>query len=268
MTKIKVCCPAKINLSLKILNKRNDGFHNIESVMQAINLFDFLTICCSKAQSNEIVLNGTSDEIPYNEKNLVYNAATLFFESCPNIEPIKTEIFIEKNIPVAAGLAGGSTDAAGTLLGLNEIFERPLNKTQLHNLCAQLGSDLNFCLDGGCQKATGRGEILEKLPFKNFSISLIKPKNIGISAGFAYKKFAEKFVTDMNERKNFVNDLEWAIIDEFEELKKIKNKYPNSIMSGSGSTFYLINDKFEQEENFLIKNDLKAIDSGIEIIFL
>lgn len=109
---MKIQCPAKINLTLKILNKRPDGFHNIESVMQTISLYDYLTVKTTPAQTLEIVLSGTSDEIPYNEKNLVYKASLLFAQST-NLAPHKIEIFIEKNIPVAAGLAGGSTDAAG-----------------------------------------------------------------------------------------------------------------------------------------------------------
>lgn len=165
---MKIQCPAKINLTLKILNKRPDGFHNIESVMQTISLYDYLTVKTTPAQTLEIVLSGTSDEIPYNEKNLVYKASLLFAQST-NLAPHKIEIFIEKNIPVAAGLAGGSTDAAGILFGLNEKFDRPLSKKELHELCAALGSDLNFCLEGGKQKTSGRGELLETMEFEELT---------------------------------------------------------------------------------------------------
>ncbi len=208
---IKIQCPAKINLTLKITGKRDDGFHNIDSVMQTINLFDYLTISIEESDHNEIVLSGTSDEIPYNEKNLVYKAAILFVESIKKCHPefisgsqsemlkqvqhdksVKITVFIEKNIPIAAGLAGGSTDAAGTLYGLNKLFGEPLSREKLHELCAQLGSDLNLCLEGGCQRTTGRGEILEPMPFEEFNVSLIKPTNLGISAKEAYTKFSEK----------------------------------------------------------------------------
>lgn len=257
---IKIQCPAKINLTLKITGKRSDGFHNIESIMQTISLYDYLTISAIPSEELTINLSGTSNEIPYNEKNLVHKAAMLFIERT-NLSPQNIDIFIEKNIPVAAGLAGGSTDAAGTLYGLNKIFKEPLNKKELHELCSQLGSDLNFCLEGGRQMTTGRGEILEKLPYEEFSLSLIKPKNLGISAKEAYTKFSQKEKTG---RELFVNDLEWAVIDDYSELQAIKSKYPDSIMSGSGSTYYIIGKEFEKQEGFWLKNNIKSIPFGIK----
>lgn len=257
---IKIQCPAKINLTLKITGKREDGFHNIESIMQTISLFDYLTIDVMPADKKEISLSGTSSEIPYNEKNLVYKAAELFIDKT-NIPLHKINIFIEKNIPVAAGLAGGSTDAAGTLYGLNKIFDEPLNKNELHELCKKLGSDLNFCLEGGRQMTSGRGEILEALPYEEFSLSLIKPEHLGISAKEAYTKFAQK---EKIGRENFVNDLEWAVIDDYEELQKIKSLYPKSIMSGSGSTYYTVNGEFKHMEGYWLKNGLTSVPYGIK----
>jgi len=282
MPEIKVKCPAKINLTLEILNKREDGFHNIQSIMQTIDLFDILTISVEKSENFEIKLSGTSDEIPYDEKNLVYKAAELFFAKCKNvkIQNAKCNIFIEKNIPVAAGLAGGSTDAAGTLWGLNEIFDRPLSKKELHELCAQLGSDLNFCLEGGCQLTTRRGEILEPLNFCEFNLSLIKPKDLGISAKEAYTKFSQlekkpnldmttKLVEalksgDCDIEEYLHNNLEIAIIDDYWELQQIKIEYPEALMSGSGSTFFILEQNFKDfDEKFWIKIDLKSIPHGV-----
>ena len=267
--KLKVQCPAKINLTLKVLDKRDDGFHNIESIMQTISLYDYLTINAEASEKFEIKLSGNSKEIPYNEKNLVYKAAMLFIEHT-NLTPHKIEIFIDKNIPVAAGLAGGSTDAAGTLYGLNEIFTKPLSKKELHILCSKLGSDLNFCLEGGCQMAKGRGEILEKLPFEKMKISLIKPINLGISAKEAYTKFSEKkssdFQSKYGKRENFQNDLEWALIDDYEELKTIKINYPHSIMSGSGSTYFIVDNIFSPMTSYWVKNDLQTISEGVKKI--
>ena len=265
--KLKIQCPAKINLTLKVIGKREDGFHNIESVMQTISLYDYLIINTEMSEKFEITLSGNSKEIPYNEKNLVYKAVMLFIEHT-NLPPHKIEIYIDKNIPIAAGLAGGSTDAAGTLYGLNEISGSPLSKKELHTLCAQLGSDLNFCLEGGRQMTKGRGEILEKLPFEKMKISLIKPKNLGISAKEAYTKFSEKtsshFQSKFGLRNNFKNDLEWALIDDYKELQTIKNIYPASIMSGSGSTYFIIDNIFTPLEDYWIKNDLETIEEGIE----
>lgn len=279
---IKVKCPAKVNLTLEILNKREDGFHNIQSVMQTIDLFDILTIKIEKGDKFEIRLSGTSEEIPYNEKNLVHKAILLFVEKA-NLAPHIISVYIEKNIPISAGLAGGSTDAAGTLLGLNKLFEDVLSTEDLHGLCAKLGSDLNFCLEGGCQLTTGRGEVLEKLPRCEFGISLIKPKNVGISAKEAYTKFSllenkpnlnmtKKLVSALNgghvSLGGFLhNDLETAVINDYEELKEIKKAYPKSIMSGSGSTFFVVNDSVNQiNGDFWIKNNLKSIPYGVSII--
>lgn len=297
---LRVKCPAKINLTLEILNKREDGFHNIQSIMQAINLFDILTIKIEESDKFEIKLSGTSDEIPYDERNLVYKAAELFFKNrrqegkkerrqagknLPSsplalLPSFNISIHIEKHIPVAAGLAGGSTDAAGTLWGLNQLFDNILSKEELHQLCAELGSDLNFCLEGGCQLATGRGEILKKLPFQEFCVSLIKPKNLGISAKETYTKFSalenkpnlnmtEKLLKELKKNdadieKYIHNDLETAIINDYKELQEIKMEYPESIMSGSGSTFFVIGYNFKNfNENYQIIPDLKSIPQGI-----
>ena len=257
---IRIQCPAKINLDLKILGRRPDGFHNIESRMQTISLYDYLTI--SVAPGMSVKLSGTSEKIPYDEKNIVYKAAKLFFETLGQAAAV--EIFIDKNIPVSAGMAGGSTNAAGTIFGLNEILNKPLRREELHELCAQLGSDLNFCLEGGCKKTTSRGEILEDAEFVERNVSLIKPINLGISAKEAYTKFAKKEKTP--ERENFINDLEWAVIDSYPELQKIKEKYPQAVMTGSGSTYFAFDTEFLPLEGYWIKNNLKTIPTGISIV--
>ena len=272
MNKIKVKCPAKINLTLEVLNKRKDGFHNIQSVMQAISLYDFLTVSIEDSDETKITLSGTSDKIPYNEKNLVYKACELF---CKQVnKSYKIDVFIEKNIPVEAGLAGGSTDGAGTFFALNELTGKTLNKADIHTLCAKLGSDLNFCLEGGCKLATGRGEKLKNLPFHHFKLSLIKPKNFGISAKEAYTKFSQlKNKPNLNITKRFIdgersllhNDLELAVINDYADLQKIKSAYPQSQMSGSGPTFFLINENAKLDGDFLIIPNIEAISDGVKI---
>lgn len=265
MREIKIQCPAKINLTLKVTGKRPDGFHSIESVMQTISLYDYLTIKIENATDLKISLDGNSKDIPYDNKNLVYKATELFFEKLQKKYSIN--IYIEKNIPIAAGLAGGSTDAAGTLFGLNELLDKPFSREELHRLCTKLGSDLNFCLEGGRQMTSGRGEILTPLDFEKFTVSLIKPLDLGISAKEAYTKFSNKMSSTTKDRDKFVNDLEWGLIDDYEELQYIKNKYPKSIMSGSGSTYYIINNQFNTPDNgYWIKNNLKAIPNGIKVV--
>lgn len=279
MNKIEIKCPAKLNLTLEIINRREDGFHNIKSIMQLINLYDYLEIKTQDSGKTEILLSGNSKDIPYNEKNLVYKAAKLFTETT-GIQA-KIEIYIDKNIPIAAGLAGGSTDAAGTIYGLNKIFGEPLSKIELHKLCAALGSDLNVCLEGGCLLATSRGENVEKLTSIDMPVSLIKPKNLGISAKEAYTKYAakefkpqynntEKMISAINTGQNIeqflYNDLEYAIFDDYPELQKIKSLYPESIMSGSGSTYFILKDiECAKLEDYQVISSLKFIKIGVEI---
>ena len=274
---VKVKTPAKINLTLEVLNKRSDGYHNIQSIMQMVDLYDYLTIDVNDSDNTEIVLSGTSDEIPYNEKNLVYKAAKLYLDKT-GIKNKQIKIFIEKNIPVAAGLAGGSTNAAGTFYGLNKIFNL-LSKEELHGLCASLGSDLNVCLEGGCLLATGRGENIEHLPFREHSVSLIKPLNLGISAKEAYTKFSKlekkpdldmtfKMIDSIkvgcDVRQFLHNDLEVAIFNDYPEFQKIKSMFPKSIMSGSGSTYFVIDDIIPQIDGYWVSNGHKFIPSGVE----
>jgi 4-diphosphocytidyl-2-C-methyl-D-erythritol kinase len=265
MEEIKIQCPAKINLDLKVINKRPDGFHNIESSMQTIDLFDFLTIKIYENQVNEIVLSGNNTEIPYDSRNLVHKAAKLFLETLKLEKKYKITCQIEKNIPVSAGLAGGSTNAAGMIFGLNELLNKPFGEEKLHELCSNLGSDLNVCLKGGCLHTQGRGEILEPVEFKEFQVNLIKPENLGISAKEAYTKFSKKFQNkeDLNTRNEFKNDLEWAIIQDYPTLQVIKNAYKTAMMTGSGSTYFSLTEEFKSQEGFWVSNQHKSISYGV-----
>lgn len=278
---VKVKCPAKINLTLEVLNRREDGFHNIKSIMQLINLYDYLTIKVFSSDKNEISLRGNSMEIPYDENNIAYKAAELYIKSA-KLNNVLIEIYIEKNIPIAAGLAGGSTDAAGTLLGLNHIF-RAFHHSDLNKLCAQLGSDLNVCLNGGCTLATSRGEVTQSLPTIKSNVTLIKPKNLGISAKEAYEKYAlkkfklqnnmtEKVLEAMRLQEDITpflyNDLENAVFDDYAELQMIKQVYPRAIMSGSGPTYFLLENLLTSvlDESYQFINNLKFISTGVSII--
>ncbi len=258
MKQIKIKCPAKINLDLRVfpLDKKT-GFHSIKSIMQTINLFDFVTIKLN--EGNDIKLFGTSNEIPYDEKNICYKAAKLFFEKINKTYDV--EINIEKNIPVCAGLAGGSTDAAGVLYGLNKLLDYPLSLKQLHALAQELGSDLNFCLEGGTILCTGRGEILTKMPFYNFKLSLVKPKYLKISAKEAYGAFDL-----LKKESNMRNDLEFALLEtkKYPELEFLSSL--GLQMSGSGPTYFLRDKNFDVKidmKNYLIINDLNSVDHGV-----
>ena len=278
MKEIKIKCPAKINLTLEVVNKREDGFHNINSIMQLISLYDYLNISITKSAETRIELLGNSSEIPYNEKNLVYKAAKLFLDEI-GLKNYFIKVFIEKNIPIAAGLAGGSTDGAGMILGLNLLFDNILSKEQMGFLCAKLGSDLNVCLEGGCLLATSRGENVERLPYIPMPVTLIKPKNLGISAKEAYTKYSlkkekpkynntEKMIEAIKQghdiREFLYNDLEYAVFDDYKELQYIKSKLPKSVMSGSGSTYFILDDisDIEFSDEYQVISGLKFIPDG------
>jgi len=259
MESLKVRCPAKINLTLEITGMRADGFHEIRSLMQTISLYDFLTI--AKKQS-AITISGTSCEIPYDEKNIAFKAAQKFFEiSGLNFG---AEIYIEKNIPVCAGLAGGSTNAAGTLLGLNELYGAPLNREVLHEICASLGSDLNFCLEGGAKIASGRGEILTDYAFKEYDVSLVKPKNLAVSAKEAYTLYAE---LDKKPKRNTFpfNALQSPVLKAYPQLQRFENA--GLTMSGSGPTFFCLSKVLPQldYEGCEVYENLTTIPNGVEI---
>lgn len=281
---IEVKTFAKINLTLEILNKRVDGFHNIQSIMQNIDLFDVLTFDINENETNSFVLNGNSNKIPYDKSNLVYKAIELFFEKT-NIKNKKVEVYLNKNIPTEAGLAGGSSNAVGTFIALNKYFNNPLKKEELHNLCLTLGSDLNFCLVGGTCLCTSRGEIVQKLNDVNLTISLIKPKDVGVKACYAYKKYAQQETKQKKDNTSklveliqsnkfdkslIYNDLENPLLGEIEEFKNIKRIKPNAMMTGSGSVFYVIDDKFSFEnfnsEKYWILNNIDTINKGYEVL--
>ncbi len=263
--KIKVQCPAKINLDLKVFKKdETTGFHPIKSIMQAINLFDYITIEIENSEKIEIFLDGNSEKIPYDEKNICFKAAKLFLEETN--KKAKVNIYIEKNIPVCAGLAGGSTDASGVLVGLNQIYQNILSKEKLHILASKLGSDLNFCLEGGKKLCSSRGEKMEEIEFSDFDLCLVKPKNLAISAKEAYEAFDS---LKEEQKSNMKNDLEFALLkkNKYEELKYLSDL--GLQMSGSGPTYFILHKtlhkKFD-EENFEIFEGLSAIPYGVRVL--
>lgn len=256
MNSIKVVCPAKINLDLRVFPKdEKTGFHNIKSIMQTISLVDFLSINIS--EGDNISLSGTSSEIPYDEKNLCHKAAKSFLDKTKIKSNI--EIHIEKNIPVCAGLAGGSTDAAGTIYGLNKLFDYPLSLKEVDELLSSLGSDLNFCFSGGTKLCTGRGEKMVDMPFYNFNLALILPKNLKISAREAYEAF-----DNLKGESDMRNDLEYALLKtgKYPELE-----YLSSLgyqMSGSGPAYFQRDKNIDiKDENYMVINNLVSVNYGV-----
>ena len=265
--KIKVAAPAKINLSLEIIDKLPKGYHSLSSVMQSVSLFDYLTIAVSQIHGeNQIILSGNSNKIPYNESNIVYKVLKSYLAKI-NSKGYKIEIFIEKNIPLEAGLAGGSTDGSAAIAGVNAIMGEALSGKELHEILAAAGSDLNFCLEGGACLLSSRGEVIEeKLPYKKYNIVIVKPKNIAVSTGQCYrdfsakyfekkepfysKKICEVFSSDFNLKEfsqYLYNDLEKPAFDMHPELSDIKQILLDAgcygaLMSGSGSSIFGIYD--------------------------
>jgi len=283
MKEIKIQAPAKINLTLDVICRRYDGFHDLKSIMHAISLYDYLTFKLEDGEGLSVELSGNSDEIPYDEHNLVYKAAVKFFEAA-GVQNAKLYVYIEKNIPVAAGLAGGSTDAAATLYGLNRLYDRVLSKDKINELCASLGSDLNFCIKGGCAICTSRGEEVRPIPFLELPISIVKPRNLKISAREAfeeYDNYENKRYTNSTDAltglivcghfdHSFVhNDLEAPIVRKYSSLANIKCNLENSFMSGSGPVFYTFTDElsvnFEPDE-FIFAEHLRTIGHGVKVV--
>jgi len=256
MKKIRIKCPAKINLDLRVFKKDPlTGFHPIKSIMQTIGLFDYLDIELDNGKGIE--LTGNSDEIPYDEKNICYKAVKKFLDKINKNYCVK--INIEKNIPVCAGLAGGSTDGAGVLYGLNKLINCPLSDDEINSLALELGSDLNFCLKGGTQLCTGRGEKMITMPFYDFKLALIKPKNLKISAKEAYEAF-----DNLEVESDMRNDLEFALLKtgKYLELEFLHKK--DFQMSGSGPTYFLRDKNIKiKDKNYLVINDLRSVNYGV-----
>lgn len=245
---------AKINLSLDVIGKREDGYHLLTMIMQTIDLYDILNI--NKA-SKGINLTSNKAYLPTDDRNLCYKAAKLFMEKYEINEGI--DIDIKKNIPVAAGLAGGSTDAAAVLKAMRDIFEVKASNEELMELALKIGADVPYCIIGGTALCEGIGEKIKRLnSFNNHILVVIKPP-FGVSTKEVYQNLDTskiykhpdtmqliKAIEDNNLdylSKNMKNILENVTLRKHNILKEIKNsmiKYGalGAMMSGSGPTIF------------------------------
>lgn len=250
---IKVNAHAKVNLTLDVLGKRPDGFHEVSMLMQSVELHDTLHI--SPIDSG-IELTCDRANLPCDRENLAFRAAELMGEKYGRSG---VRIHLEKRIPVAAGLAGGSTDAAAVIKGLDILWELELPSARLEELASCLGSDVPFCLWGGLAKAVGRGEILQPLPdCPNWGVVLVKPE-FEVSTAWVYGNYEEDRVkrrpdetrilaalSDQNiagVSAELVNVLEAVTIARYPELDSLKEMLLKAgatgvLMSGSGPTVF------------------------------
>ncbi|MFG6117408.1 4-(cytidine 5'-diphospho)-2-C-methyl-D-erythritol kinase [Halobacillus sp. MO56] len=246
--------PAKINLSLDVLYKRDDGFHEVEMVMTTIDLADRITL--QLLEEDRIIIESESRFVPNDDRNLAYRAAKLVKDTY-NLEA-GVRIFIEKNIPVAAGLAGGSSDAAAVLRGVNRLWELGLSMDELAHLGSTIGSDVSFCVYGGTAIATGRGEQIKELPAPPSCWVVLAKPEIGVSTATVYKKYNgenaihpdTELMIDALEQQNFSqlcdnvgNVLESVTLDLHPEVRQIKEQMAQAgadavLMSGSGPTVF------------------------------
>jgi len=248
---MQLFAPAKINLSFAIKGRRADGFHEIETLMASISLADRLTLEATGNESNGIDFSCDDPSLPGGESNLVVRAAKLFREATKITAGIR--IVLEKKIPHGAGLGGGSSDAASTLLGLNELFEAGLEESDLLKLAAQLGSDVPFFIVRSAAVCRGRGELVDptSLPAR-FSLLLLKP-DFGVPTPWAYGRWKESrelpgvdYASQEFHGVRFVNDLERPVFEKFVLLGHLKawlRRQPEvvaALMSGSGSTVFAV----------------------------
>jgi 4-diphosphocytidyl-2-C-methyl-D-erythritol kinase len=242
---MKVSAPAKINLSLRVLRRRDDGFHEIESLMVPLSLTDELDVTPREEPGIEFHCDDSS--LPTDDSNLVVRAARRFFQSVSR-EP-RVRIALRKRIPHGAGLGGGSSDAAATLLALNEVFAAKLTLEALSALAAQVGSDVPFFLHRSAATVRGRGEIVTPCDFPHtLPLLLLKPP-FGVPTPWAYRQWRDSrevpgvpYAAQRFAWGELVNDLERPVFEKHLFLALLKQwllaqpEVAGALLSGSGAT--------------------------------
>lgn len=259
---------AKVNLGLDVLRKREDGYHEVKMIMQTINLFDKISLEIMDEEG--ITVNTNLSFLPNDENNLAYKAANLLMEEF-NVKK-GLSIYIDKHIPVAAGMAGGSSDAAAVLFGTNKIFHLGLSNEELMKRGVKIGADVPYCIMRGTALSEGIGEKLTELPAApNCKILICKPP-INVSTKFVYENLHANSLTyhpDIDGMVEAINNndlygvcermgnvLETVTVKEYPIIEEIKtymkeNGALNSIMSGSGPTvFGIFDDEKKAREAF------------------
>lgn len=254
MNRIRLLAPGKVNWTLNVTGRRPDGYHDVEMLMQSIDLSDEVIL---EESMEEVTVESDSEDIPLDGRNIAVKAAYLLKEAFPVKKGV--HIIIRKNIPVAAGLAGGSTDAAAVLTGLDRLWDLGLSTDELAAFGARLGADVPFCITGGTAIARGIGEKLTFLPpVTGMTLVLVKPP-FGISTASVYKAYSVKAGIkrpDVQAVYRSLADRDWTVLPGYmfnvleqvtlswhPEIDDIKNALLQhgaqaSLMSGSGPTVY------------------------------
>lgn len=272
--KLTLWAAAKINLYLDVLGKRSDGYHEIESIMQSVTLYDRLVF---KPLEQGIEILSDEPDIPLNKENLCYKAAELFLKKTKIKQGLQIEI--HKTIPRKAGLGGGSADAAATLWGMNKLFKVGVPLMDLSKWASLVGADVPFCLRGGTCLVRGKGEALIPLPsLKNGWLVLLDP-GIPISTSWAYKKIKDTAIREELTKKKLsakllaklvkedgllgiskflYNRLEGVVLEKFPIMKTVKKEIVKAgakaaLMTGSGSTIFGVVENRKEGEHVLSK---------------
>ena len=272
--------PAKINLCLDVLHKRDDGYHEMEMVMTSVDLADRIVL--KTIEENQIVIHSNNGFLPLDQRNHAYKAAKLFKDTY-HIEK-GVDITIEKNIPIAAGLAGGSSDAAATLRGLNRLWQLNLSNDELALIGEKIGSDVPYCIYGGTAYATGRGEKIQQIDaIPQCWVVLVKTKK-GISTWTVFENLSfeqithpetENMLTAIQENdysqmvENTGNALEPISAVKQPDIKRIKRKMLQfgadaALMSGSGPTIYALCKKYSKAQR--VYNGLKGFCNEVYLV--
>lgn len=262
MDSISLKALAKINLGLDVVRRREDGYHEVRMIMQTIHLYDKLDI--TKTKEEGIAISSNLSYVPTNENNLVYKAGKLLMDEFDIKEGVT--VHLQKRIPVAAGMAGGSSDAAAMLYGMNQMFDLGLSRRDLMERGVKIGADVPYCLMRGTALAEGIGEKLTSLPPMVKCPVLIAKPAISVSTKFVYQNLKldentvhpdiDQLVTDIKNKDlhaiagHMGNVLESVTIPEYPVIARIKEQMMksgaiNSMMSGSGPTVFGL---FEDEE--------------------
>lgn len=246
---------AKINIGLDVLRRRNDGYHEVRMIMQTVDIYDDLLF--EKTEQPGIVLRTDHEELPVDGDNLVCKAASLLFQEKGITEGVK--ITLTKRIPIAAGMAGGSSDAAAAMRGLNELFRMGYSTQELQGLGVKLGADIPYCIVGGTMLSEGIGEILTPLPAPPDCFLVVAKPDINVSTGFVYGNLRVDMLTEHPDIDGMIDALnigslkgitdrlgnvletvtakEYPIIEELKALLCSRGAQ-NALMSGSGPTVF------------------------------